>query len=206
MVLLLLVTACKGGSGSGSGTSQSVNISLAPPTESATTEAAQQHGGGISISVPSLPIGGNANAQGAQQCADVGLTNTPDPLPSDVTISVTRVSLSPEGIFSVGGDRATCAQTAPDDEPLCGQTWRWTANDVGRCVLVVTQLVDSDQVVTLDLAADIHCTIQSSCKAIKDAGTSQIQFQAQVGVLSPSSDVTDTGDSSPSAPDTGAST
>jgi hypothetical protein len=200
VLLLLLVAACSGGSGT-SGASQSVNISLAPSTESATTEAPQHDGGGISIEVVSLPIGGNANSVGAQQCADVGLTNVPDPLPSDVSISVTGVSLDPAAIFAVGGDRTTCAQTAPDDEPTCGQTWEWTAGDVGRCVLVVTQLVDSDQAVTLNLAGDIHCTKQSSCNAIKDAGTSQIQFQAQPGVLSSSS-----GDSSPSAPDTGAST
>ncbi|HZC52449.1 MAG TPA: hypothetical protein VE441_08135, partial [Mycobacterium sp.] len=94
------------------------------------------------------------------------------------------------------------AQTAPDDEPICAQTWKWTAGDVGRCALIVTQLVDSDQVVTLNLAADIHCTKQTSCSVIKDAGTSQIQFQAQPGVVAPT-DTADAGESSPSAPDTG---
>lgn len=207
VLLLLLVAACTSSSGSGTSTSQrSVGISSTPATESTTTEASQHDGGGISIDVASLPIGGNATPEGAQQCADVGLTNVPDPLPSDVSISVTGVSLQPDGIFGIGGDRATCAQTAPADEPICPPTWRWTAGNVGRCALIVTQLVDSDQLVTLNLAGHIHCTKRSSCTAIKDAGTSQIQFQAQVGVVSPSPSVTDAGGSSPSVPATSEST
>ena len=205
-LVVLLVAACKSSSVSRGGASQpSLDLFSAPPTESTSTEASQRRAGGIAITVASLPIGGNTDGQGAQQCADVGLTNVPDPLPPDVSISVTGVRLEPDGIFAVGGDRAACGQTASTDEPTCPQTWTWTAGRMGRCVVVVTQIVDSDRGVTLKLRGNVRCSKQSSCNAIKDAGTSQIEFQAEVGVVSHSPSVPDGGESSPSVPGTGAS-
>lgn len=165
-------------------TQSTVAIDTTPPTEASTTES-PQHGGGGGISVPvaSLPIGGSSGGSGAVQCADVNLTNVPDPLPSDVTISVTGFELDPKGVFTFGGDPADCDVPS---EAACPPSWTWTAGSVSSCLVTVTQLVDSDQAVTLKLAGELHCQQQASCDAIANAGGSQISFEAHQGVVSPS--------------------
>jgi hypothetical protein len=200
--LVALVTVLLAGCGSnhkpaGTDSESTVAIDTTPATEGPTTELPQPDGGGISVSVASLPIGGNGSGGGVQQCADVGLIGVPDRLPPDVSVSVTGQSLNPEGIFEFGGDTSACE---PPGESVCPSTWTWTASTRGSCLVVVTQIDDvTDPVsVTLNIAGTVHCTKQDSCDAVTSAGGSQIEFQAQPGVVSTSPP--------PSTPDTGAST
>jgi hypothetical protein len=172
------------GGSNGGETESAVAIDTTPATETSTTESAQQGGGGgISVSVASLPIGGNTGGDGAVQCADVNLIGAPDPFPSDVTISVTGFALDPDGVFRLGGDPAACGLPS---EAACESSWTWTAGSITGCLVTVTQLVDSDETVTLNLAATVHCQQQASCDLIANAGGSQISFTAQPGVVSSS--------------------
>lgn len=186
----LLLFGCGGhqngtGSGTGSGSDSTVPITGDPATEGATTEAAQPGGGGgTAISIPSLPIGGNAEGDGAEQCAEVNWLG-PKPIPPDVTISLTGLGLDPEGIFQFGGN--ACA----GDKPECTTAWRWQSNTADiECLVPATQIVDveSQKSVTLVLAGSVHCTEQSSCAEFAQLGGSQIQYTAQPGAVSTSPD------------------
>lgn len=197
LAAMLLVGCGSHHASNGGGTTQStVAIDTTPATETSTTESAQQGGGGgISVSVASLPIGGNSGGDGAVQCADVNLIGAPDPFPSDVTISVTGFALDPDGVFQLGGDPAACGLPS---EAACQSSWTWTAGAITGCLVTVTQLVDSEQTVTLDLAGTVHCQRQASCDAIANAGGSQISFTAQPGVVSSSTSESSTSESSAS--------
>jgi hypothetical protein len=180
-VVALLLVGC--GSKTTDGGS-SVDINSAPRTESPSTEAAQSGETGIAITVASLPIGGNTDGSGAEQCADVGPTNVPDPFPSDVSVSVAGFSLDPVGIFRFGGNPAACGDLAR--EPVCPSAWTWAAGTLTRCLVIVTQVADptDDVTVTLNLGGTVRCAKQSACDAITHAGHSQIGFTAHPGVVS----------------------
>lgn len=181
----LLLVSCSAHHASTAGETQStVAVDTTPPTETSTSESPQRGGGDdISVPVASLPIGGSSGGDGVVQCADVNLTNVPDPLPPDVTISVTGLHLDPEGVFRFGGDPAECGLPG---EAACPSSWTWTAGSVAGCLVTVTQVVDSGQPVTLDLAGAVNCRKQASCDAIAHAGGSDISFEAHRGVVSPS--------------------
>ena len=177
-----------------SATQSTVVIDTTPATETSTTEAPERGGGGgISVSVASLPIGGNSGGAGAVQCADVNLIGAPDPFPSDVTISVTGFSLDPHGVFQFGGDPAGCGIP---NEVACQSSWTWSPGSTAGCLVTVTQVVDSEETVTLDLAGAVHCEQQASCDAITKAGGSQISFTAQPGVVSSSASESSAAESS----------
>jgi hypothetical protein len=184
LAAMLLVGCGSHHASNGAATQSTVAIDTTPATESSATESPQQGGGGgISVSVASLPIGGNSGGDGAVQCADVNLIGAPDPFPADVTISVTGFHLDPDGVFQFGGDPAACGIPS---ETACQSSWTWAAGSITGCLVTVTQLVDSDQTVTLDLGGTVHCQQQASCDAIASAGGSQISFTAQPGVVSSS--------------------
>jgi hypothetical protein len=184
LAALLLVGCGDHHASTNNATQTTVAVDTTPATETSTTESPQQGGGGgISVSVASLPIGGNSGGGGVVQCADVNLIRGPDPFPPDVTISVAGFHLDPADVFEFGGDPAACGVPS---ESACQSSWTWTAGSVAGCLVTVTQVVDSEQTVTLDLAGTVHCQQQASCDAITQAGGSQISFTAQPGVVSSS--------------------
>ena len=180
LVALLLVGCGAGHHVSGNGSEPTVEINTVPATEGPTTEAPQSDGGGgTAISIPSLPIGGNVDGDGAEQCAHVNWLG-PNPIPPDVSVSLTAFGLDPEGVFRFGG--TACGA----DRPVCTTTWRWRSSTADiECLVPVTQIVEvgSDESVTLVLAGTVQCAKQSSCDEFAGLGASQIQFTAQPGVV-----------------------
>jgi hypothetical protein len=194
LAALLLVGCGTHHTSTDSATQSTIAIDTTPATETPTTESPQQDDGGdISVSVASLPIGGNGGGAGAVQCADVNLIGAPDPFPSDLTISVTGLRLDPDGVFEFGGDPGGCGIPS---EVACQSSWTWSAGSTAGCLVTVTQIVDSEETVTLDLAGAVHCQQQASCDAITQAGGSQISFTAQPGVVSSSASESSASESS----------
>jgi hypothetical protein len=205
LAAVTLLAGCSSKHSSADGGSQSsIVIDTTPATETATTESPAQGGDdGISVPVASLPIGGNGGNGGTVQCSNVNLIGAPNPLPSDVSIAVTGLSLRPDGIFEFGGDPGACDLPS---ESVCASSWTWTADSPGGCLVTVTQTVDSEETVTLEVAGTVHCEIQNSCDAITNAGGSQITFTAQLGVVTSPDTSSSTPDTSSSTPDTGSPT
>lgn len=155
-----------------------------PAVEGTGAESPQQPAnGGPTISVASLPVGGDVNTDGARQCAHVNLI-TNDQLPKWVSVSIDSISLSPEGIFRLGGDLCEPAG------PACAG-YSWTAGTTGReCAVDVTQIKDSTDTVTLVLAGTVHCPDQRTCDQVQNAfntSGARIDFTASAGVVSAAS-------------------
>jgi hypothetical protein len=163
-----------------------------PAVEGTGVESPQQpNNGGPTISVASLPVGGDIDSDGALQCAHVNLI-TNNQLPKWVSISIDSIGLSPEGIFRLGGDLCN-----PADPPCAG--YSWTAGTAGReCAVDVTQIKDSTETVKLVLSATVHCPDQRTCDVVQnafDASGARIEFTASTGVVP-----TNSGSSSQASP------
>lgn len=77
--------------------------------EDAREEGEAPGGGGVSIEVAGLPIGGNAEADPGDptvRCASVSWTGPPD-LPDEVVLELTDFGLDPIGAYEVGEDGCT---------------------------------------------------------------------------------------------------
>ncbi|HQR27684.1 MAG TPA: hypothetical protein PLP61_11650, partial [Nocardioides sp.] len=98
----------------------------------------------VSISVPTLPVGGNTDQDGADQCAHANWLG--DTIPTGVEVVVDQVALDPDGVFSLGGE--PCGSGGP----ACASSWTWSAETQSQeCTVSATQLEDTDQTVTLVL-------------------------------------------------------
>ena len=187
-ILVLLVTGCSGKSSNSAGVpteTATVDVNTAPATEGTDPEAPQsKQNAGPSISIASLPIGGNVDEDGTQQCAEVNWLG-PKPIPQGVTITIDAIGLDPEGIFELD---STCG-----DRP-CQTSWQWvSATESIDCTVAARQVVDSDQTVTLVLSGTVHCGDDNACdefrRAAEDSQSgSQIRFEAQLGVVTGGSD------------------
>lgn len=176
-------------------------------------QPAQQ--GGPTISVASLPLGGETTEDGARQCGHVSLI-VHNQLPKDVSISIDSIGLSREGVFTLGGDLC-----APDSTP-CTTAWVWTTDTATReCTVAVTQVADSEQPVALVLAGTVHCPDQSACDDVQrsfdgNGSNTRIEFTPSLGVVSggstsasvssPAASPSDAGSSPASSPSTTAAT
>lgn len=143
-------------------------------------QPAQQ--GSPTISLASLPVGGETDRDGARQCAHVGLHT---PLPKGTSISITAIGLSRGGIFTLGGDLC-----APDSTP-CTTAWTWTTDTVdSECAVAVTQVSESEEPVTLVVHATAQCPDQSACDDVQrslGANGSKLTFTPLPGVVPGSS-------------------
>ena len=188
-VAALLVTACSGsGTSSGSdggggtdGSTPAVGLSVAPPTESATSEAPQSRSSGAAIKVASLPIGGDVDGDTALRCGHVNWLG-PTPIPHGVSVVITGVSVQPSGTFEIGG--AGCSSDIAG--PTCTTSWSWTwKTATTECLVPLTQVVegDADQAVTLVVSGSVKCVVRSACDAFTQLGGSQILFNPLPGVV-----------------------
>jgi hypothetical protein len=167
--------------------SSASEVDSTPAPEGTGAESPQQgHGGGPTISVASLPLGGDVEVDGARQCGSVSLI-VHNELPKGVSVSIDSIGLSESGIFVLGGDLC-----APDFSP-CTTAWTWTAQTAGKeCSVAVTQITDSEQSVSLVLAGTVHCPDQNACEDVRrgfegnDPNT-RLEFTASLGVVPGSS-------------------
>jgi hypothetical protein len=192
LIAPLFIVAC--GSSASNSTSASSGAGLATTTssdgassENVASPAAEGTGletpqpkqnGGPAIAVASLPIGGNVDVDGAQQCAHVNWLG-PQPIPDGIVISLDGVGLDPAGVFRFGGSLCSA------DRPVCTPAWSWTPSTADvECLIPVTQVVDSGSPVALLLAGTVHCASESACRQFVNAlGNQQIHFDAKPGVV-----------------------
>lgn len=180
VMVVALLAACTSSGGTTKNAGATVDLSSTPRTEAPTTEAAGNGGGKPSLSVPSLPIGGNVDVDGAQQCAHVNWLG-PKPIPHDVVIKLSGFSLDPTDIFRFGGD--LCGTS----EPTCTTSWQWRWDSANlECLVPVVQEAeaDADQTVSLVLSGTVFCSQAASCTAFRNAGESQIVFTPVPGAVS----------------------
>jgi len=188
MVAALLVAGCATDSTTLSDSSSGLTdqaLTSAPATEGTGPETPQEsEETAPSISVPTLPVGGDPDVDGLSQCAHANWLGSE--IPPGVEVSITGVSLDPDDVFSVGGDLCGSGNS-------CADSWTWTADNQGdECTVAVTQQIDSDQQVTLVLDGTVTCSSQSLCDEFENAGGlfdgSQITFTAELGLVTPSDD------------------
>lgn len=90
-----------------------------PETEDpdATEDADGGNGGGVSVDLPGLPIGGNAEPADAsdptRRCAEVNWTGLPADPPAEVNLTLTELGTYPPGVYEIvdggcGGDLGPC--------------------------------------------------------------------------------------------------
>ena len=183
VVVALLVAGCGGGTtASPDVSSGSESFNPSPTLEGEGSESPQPPDDDVSISVPTLPVGGDSDVDGVDQCGHANWLGSP--IPPGVEVSVTDVALDPAGIFGLEGD--PCGS----DEDGCADSWTWTSDTQDdECTVSVTQLVDTDETVTLVLVGTVTCTSQSLCEEF--AGSeglfdgSQVSFTAELGLVSP---------------------
>lgn len=138
-----------------------------------------------SISVPTLPVGGDLDVDGVQQCGHAYWTGAP--IPPGIEVSIVRVALDPEGIFALEGDLCGTVDAA------CADGWTWTsATQEAGCTVDVTQLVDTDASVALVLEGRVACPSAAECEEFAGseglfAGT-QLVFTAESGLLAAEAD------------------
>ncbi|MDQ1739587.1 MAG: hypothetical protein QOE53_1239 [Pseudonocardiales bacterium] len=177
-----------------------------PAQEGTGAESPQpEQKGGPTISVASLPVGGNRDEDGARQCGHVGLI-VHNGLPAGISISIDSIGLSREGIFTLGGDLC-----APDSAP-CTTTWTWTTDTANKqCAVAVTQVADSEEPVALVLVGTVHCPDQRACDDVQrsfdgNGSDTQIKFEPSLGVVSGGSTPASSGSSAGASPsDSGSS-
>jgi hypothetical protein len=155
-----------------------------PAQEGTGVESPQpSQNGGPTISVASLPVGGNTDEDGARQCGHVSLI-VHNELPKGISISIDSIGLSPEGIFTLGGDLCS-----PDSTP-CTTNWTWTRDTANKqCTVAVTQVADSEEPVALVLGGTVHCSDQSACDDVQrsfdgNGANTHIEFRPSLGVVS----------------------
>lgn len=163
-----------------------------PAQEGSGAEAPQApKKGGPSISVASLPVGGNVDVEGARQCGHVNLI-THDQLPPGISISIDSIGLSSDDIFALHGD--LCGSARP-----CTTSWTWTTDTAGSaCTVAVTQVrqvPNSTYSAELVLGGTVTCPNQDACNQVQSgfdgngSGT-HIVFEAstEVAATDPSTD------------------
>jgi hypothetical protein len=150
---LLALTACVGAptgdlpEGSGSPGSEAGEVSATngdfpdpTPENTGATEAPQGgDAGGVSVSLPGLPIGGNASVDPVDptwRCAIVNWTGTAEPPPHEVNLTLTRLHVEPPGDYEVidGG----CNDLGP-----CLDRVNVISGENGRCAVGVRQVTFS---------------------------------------------------------------
>lgn len=186
LAVLALLTGC-GGSGKGSGGSADTGSAAgssggteagtaaatdagsnpdsgdsSPAAEGSGPESPQPaQGGGPSITVASLPVGGIGTQDPNnpdQQCGSVNWVL--GPLPTDVVVELGDISFDPSGIFSLGGSGC------PSDQPICGSATRWTTDSSGCVVPVVQVDPNSGSTVSIVVAGTVHCASQAECDQV----------------------------------------
>lgn len=157
------VSSAASNSGTGSSGSGSSDAGSAPATEGSGPETPQSaQPGGPSLTVVSLPVGGSATPDGSntdQQCGSVSWRL--DSIPDGVTVQLGDVSLSPSGIFDLGG--SGCGS----DQTVCSSGLTWTAASSG-CAVPVTQTDPSSSgTVTIEVPGVINCPSQAVCDDLR---------------------------------------
>ena len=209
MAVAALLAGCGGGAkDSGNSTDSSVGTTTAqadtsdgsdfssPAVEGSGPESPPpRKDGGPSITVASLPVGGNADQDPEnplQQCASVNwLLGS---LPSGVVVRLGDVSFDPSGIFQQGG--SGCGS----NQPVCHAGTTWT-KDGSSCSLPVTQLDESSAAdVTLLVPGKISCPSQVVCDQLNGQLTGQTGLQIVLTAIPNGTPSPDASTSSPAEP------
>ncbi|HEU5271896.1 MAG TPA: hypothetical protein VFU36_18385 [Jatrophihabitans sp.] len=149
-----------------------------PAAEGSGPESPQPaQGGGPSITVASLPVGGDGGHDSndpnpAQQCGSVNWLL--GPLPADVVVELGDISFDPSGIFSLGGSGC------PSDQPTCQSGTHWTTDNSGCGVPVIQGDPNADSTVSIVVAGTVHCASQAECDQLAEQLKSGSGTQATI--------------------------
>ncbi|TDO44710.1 hypothetical protein EV643_115212 [Kribbella sp. VKM Ac-2527] len=174
-LLVLSVIGCSGNDPGDSGNTLEPPTTGVPtgepsfePTEPETPQPPQQK---PSIMIANAPIGGNVDADGVYQCAEVNWLGK-NPIPAGVSIRTGAAHLEPGGVFEL--DQSGCR---PDNRPCTGVDWQ--EENFKPCYVGVRQVATghADEPTTLILQATAICPTQAECNnLIGDQKGSQITF------------------------------
>lgn len=140
------------------------------PTEPEPPQPSQQK---PSIEIASAPIGGNVEASGETQCAEVNWLGV-SPIPAGTTIKVGAPHLEPGGIFELYPP-ACAAEFRPCTEV------QWETDSFKPCYVGVRQLATGETTAQLIMPVSATCATEEDCKSL-EGGTpgSQISFSPGV--------------------------
>ena len=120
------------GTSAGSSTEQTARTTTAPPLETTGTEKpGPTGGGGVVVSFPGLPAGGQSDdTTVVHQCMAVSWLGG-NGIPDGVSVVVTGAVITPRGLFEWGTGGSDCGS------PRCTAPFAFTSK-ANRCVLPVT--------------------------------------------------------------------
>jgi hypothetical protein len=145
-------------------------VTSEPPTEQTGPESPQPTQGKPAVRVASLPIGGDPEVDGLQQCAEVNWLG--ESIPDGVTVSIDAIGLDPEGVFRL--DQQSCGS----GQRSCAEAGRIVENKA--CYVGVRQVAAGGEDVQLIIAGTVTCRQQRDCKRVVEQNDgSDISFSPQ---------------------------
>lgn len=140
-----------------------------PSAEGTGAETAQPRQSKPSIEIVSAPIGGNVEADGLRQCAEVNWLGR-SPIPDGTAIRLGSPGLDPDGVFEF--DQSSCS----GDLRPCSDV-EWQSVNFKPCYVGVRQVENGSDDVSLIIPVKATCTSQEDCDSLVDGtGGSQIRF------------------------------
>jgi len=140
-----------------------------PATEATGPDTAQPQQSRPSLEIASAPIGGNVEADGLRQCAEVNWLGR-SPIPDGTAIRLGSPGLDPHGVFEF--DQSSCS----GDLRPCADV-EWQAVNFKPCYVGVRQVANGSDDVSLIIPVDATCASQEDCDSLVDGtGGSQIRF------------------------------
>ncbi|GAA1598325.1 hypothetical protein GCM10009789_60370 [Kribbella sancticallisti] len=141
-----------------------------PPVEPTEPEETQSTLRRPSIELASAPIGGNVQADGANQCAEVNWLGT-NPIPDGTIISIGTPHLEPGGVFEL--NQSACAEELRPCPSV-----QWQGGNFNACYVGVRQVANSDTTIQLIMPVSATCATEEDCKSLEgDKSGSQISFR-----------------------------
>jgi hypothetical protein len=140
-----------------------------PSAEGTGPETAQPRQSKPSIEIVSAPIGGNVEADGLRQCAELNWLGR-SPIPDGTAIRLGSPGLDPDGVFEF--DQSSCS----GDLRPCSDV-EWQSVNFKPCYVGVRQVENGSDDVSLIIPVKATCASQEDCDGLVDGtGGSQIRF------------------------------
>ena len=144
-----------------------------PTTEGTDPETAQPEQTKPSLEIASAPIGGNVEAGGLRQCAEVNWLGR-SPIPDGTAIRLGSPGLDPDGVFEF--DQSSCS----GDLRPCSDA-EWQSVNFKPCYVGVRQVANGSDDVSLIIPVKATCARQEDCDSLVDGtGGSQIRFTPDI--------------------------
>jgi hypothetical protein len=137
--------------GSAPATTEIADTPSVEPTGPETPVTTREGGGGVSVSLPSLPIGGQSEPdRGKRQCVPVNWLEPGDKpnIPKGISVAVTSVRLTPAGLFDKGASGCGGA-------PRCDSSFVFTSQRLACSVSVTAK--GTGETARLSVSGAVNC-------------------------------------------------